>query len=78
MVRSSFFSAASGWKSVPIWRSSPSSRNAVSTGFIAPASSLDMSSTAPSMVSTDSSEDSMLAAASPADPLPAFSISDAQ
>ena len=59
MVSSSFFSAASGWKSVPIWRSSPSSRNTVSTGFMAPASSLDMSSTAPSMVSTDSSEDSM-------------------
>ena len=52
--------AAIGWKSVPIWRSSPSSRNTVSAGFIAPASSREMSSTAPRMVSTDSSEDSML------------------
>ena len=47
MVSSSFFSAASGWKSVPIWRSSPSSRKTVSTGFMAPASSREMSSTAP-------------------------------
>jgi len=37
-----------------------------------------MSSTAPRMVSTDSSEDSMFTAASPAAPLPAFSISEAQ
>ena len=68
MTSSSFFSAAIGWKSVPIWRSSPSSRKTVSAGFMAPASSREMSSTAPRMVSTDSSEDSMLAAASPVAP----------
>ena len=78
MVRSSRFSAAIGWKSVPIWRSSPSSLNTVSAGFMAPASRREMSSTAPRIVSTNSSEDSMLAAASLASPLRAFSISEAQ
>ena len=69
MLSSSFFSAAIGMKSVPIWRSSPSSWNTVSDGFMAPASRREMSSTAPRMVSTDSSEDSMLAAASAVSPL---------
>ena len=78
MRRSSFFSAAIGMKSVPIWRSSPPSWNTVSDGFMAPASRREMSSTAPRIVSTDSSDDSMLVAASPTSPLPAFSISEAQ
>ncbi len=51
--------SASGWKSVPICLSRSSRRNTVSAGFIAPASRREMSSTAPRMVSTDSSEDSM-------------------
>jgi hypothetical protein len=75
---SSFFSAAIGMKSVPIWRSSPPSWKVVSEGFIAPASSREMSSTAPRIVSTDSSEDSILVAASPTSPRPAFSMSEAQ
>ena len=56
-------------KSVPIWRISSPSLNTVSDGFMAPASRREMSSTAPRMVSTDSSEDSMLAAASAVSPL---------
>ena len=78
IFRPSFFSAASGRKSLPIWPSSPPRLKAVSSGFNAPASSREMSSTAPKMVSTDSSEDSMLMAALPAGPLPAFSISEEQ
>ena len=78
ITRSSFFAAAIGWKSLPIWRSSPSRRKFVSAGFIAPVSSREMSSTAPRIASTESSEDSMFVAASEMPPAPAFSISEEQ
>ncbi len=78
MRRRRFFSRASGWKSVPIWRSRPSRLKTVACGFMAPASRREMSSTAPRIASTESSAESMLAAASLSVLLCVRSISDAQ
>ena len=75
-VSSRPFSRASGANSTSSWRSSSSMRKLTSSGLIAPVSSREMSSSAPKISSTASSEASTLATRRPSSPLPCRSTSE--
>ncbi len=76
MTSSISFALAIGAKSVSIRLSNSSSGTDCRRGFIAPVSSREMSSTAPRMASTDSSDESMFCTSARLSESPSRSTSD--